>query len=169
MTQTPEDEWFGPDDSGSPAPEPRQPAGDSAPFDLSALDNDRALAVVGAILIGVIALVAAGLALADSTPLGHQTIPIASAPIRPPAVSHTTLPRQTTPTVSPPTTTLKPGDTGAQVKALQRELNALGYTVGKVDGSYGSQTSKAVTAFQRARHLTADGIVGPLTLQALAP
>jgi peptidoglycan hydrolase-like protein with peptidoglycan-binding domain len=68
-----------------------------------------------------------------------------------------------------PATTLKPGDTGPQVKTLQRELQALGYSVGGIDGSYGTQTSKAVMAFQRAHHLTADGIVGPQTLTALAP
>jgi Putative peptidoglycan-binding domain-containing protein len=68
-----------------------------------------------------------------------------------------------------PTTTLKPGDSGSQVKVLQRELVALGFAVGAIDGLYGQATTKAVADFQRAHHLTADGIVGPSTLVALAP
>jgi peptidoglycan hydrolase-like protein with peptidoglycan-binding domain len=55
------------------------------------------------------------------------------------------------------------------VKALQRELASLGYSVGAIDGNYGQATIKAVTAFQRADHLTPDGVVGPATLLALAP
>ena len=70
-------------------------------------------------------------------------------------------------TVPPPTTTLKPGDTGTQVKALQRALAHLGYSVGKVDGTYGPATKKAVARFQTAAKLTADGIFGPATRAAL--
>jgi len=73
------------------------------------------------------------------------------------------------PTPNPPTTTLKPGDSGPQVKALQRELASLGYPVGAIDGYYGKGAANAVTAFQRAHRLTPDGIVGPATLLALAP
>ena len=67
----------------------------------------------------------------------------------------------------PPTATLKPGATGAQVKLLQRALASLGYSTGVVDGQYGPATKQAVTAFQKADGLTADGIFGPKTLQAL--
>jgi peptidoglycan hydrolase-like protein with peptidoglycan-binding domain len=66
-----------------------------------------------------------------------------------------------------PTTTLKPGDTGAQVRALQRALKSLGYPVGKIDGQYGPATKTAVAAFQHAAGLTEDGVVGPKTLNAL--
>ena len=62
---------------------------------------------------------------------------------------------------------LKPGDQGAQVKVLQRALASLGYAPGTVDGDYGPATQKAVTRFQRAFKLTADGILGPKTLAAL--
>jgi Putative peptidoglycan binding domain len=61
------------------------------------------------------------------------------------------------------------GDSGPQVKTLQRELKSLGFSIGTIDGAYGAETSRAVTAFQKAHHLTADGIVGPATLTALAP
>jgi hypothetical protein len=66
-----------------------------------------------------------------------------------------------------PTTTLKPGDTGAQVRALQRALKALGYPVGTIDGQYGPATKTAVAGFQHAEALTADGVFGPNTLNAL--
>lgn len=62
---------------------------------------------------------------------------------------------------------LKFKDTGAQVKTLQRLLNALGYDCGKVDGIFGQGTRAAVVAFQRAKGLTADGIVGKATWTAL--
>ncbi|MFL5961438.1 MAG: peptidoglycan-binding protein [Gaiellaceae bacterium] len=90
----------------------------------------------------------------------------------PPAVTSTpltTAPTTSTPavTVPAPATTLKPGDTGAQVKLLQRALAHLGYSVGKVDGDYGTATKSAVTEFQTASHLTADGVFGPATRAAL--
>lgn len=66
-----------------------------------------------------------------------------------------------------PTTTLKPGDTGAQVRTLQRALKSLGYPVGTIDGQYGPATKTAVAAFQHAEGLTADGVFGPKTLNAL--
>lgn len=72
-----------------------------------------------------------------------------------------------TTSVQAPTTTLKPGDTGAQVKTLQRALKSLGYTIGTIDGQYGPGTKSAVQAFQKAQGLSADGVVGPKTLAAL--
>ena len=67
-----------------------------------------------------------------------------------------------------PTSTLAPGDTGTQVVVLQRELSGLGYSVGTIDGTYGSKTVAAVKAFQTANGLAADGIVGSKTLSALS-
>ena len=74
---------------------------------------------------------------------------------------------RTAPTVLAPTTTLKPGDTGPQVKALQRSLASLGYTIGKVDGDYGTATKTALAQFQTAAKLTPDGVFGPTTRAAL--
>ena len=62
---------------------------------------------------------------------------------------------------------MKPGDTGAQVKVLQRALTSLGFSTGTIDGSYGPATEAATTSFQRSVGLKADGIVGPATLRAL--
>jgi peptidoglycan hydrolase-like protein with peptidoglycan-binding domain/TPR repeat protein len=54
------------------------------------------------------------------------------------------------------------------VKALQRRLISLGYSLGPVDGRYGPQTVGAVIRFQAEKGLNTDGIAGPLTLAALA-
>jgi peptidoglycan hydrolase-like protein with peptidoglycan-binding domain len=66
-----------------------------------------------------------------------------------------------------PTTTLKPGDHGPQVRRLQRALATLGYLSGTIDGKYGSATSHALASFQRAKNLNADGVLGPATLASL--
>ena len=53
------------------------------------------------------------------------------------------------------------------VRAVQRTLRSLGWQPGPVDGLYGPRTQAAVTRFQAASGLTADGVVGPGTRQAL--
>ena len=68
---------------------------------------------------------------------------------------------------------LSKGATGEQVKTLQRLLSALGYKMqnaGKtygVDGSFGQATYNAVIAFQKAKGLDVDGIVGTQTWNKL--
>lgn len=64
-------------------------------------------------------------------------------------------------------TTLKNGSTGSGVTALQSALSALGYTVGTIDGDFGSNTESAVKTFQTANGLTVDGVAGPITLAAI--
>ncbi|MEV2243011.1 peptidoglycan-binding protein [Streptomyces sp. NPDC049970] len=64
-------------------------------------------------------------------------------------------------------TTQKTGSAGAQVKAVQTLLNQQGYEAGAVDGAFGSATKGAVQAFQTARGLSADGVVGAKTWTAL--
>ena len=70
--------------------------------------------------------------------------------------------------------TMRRGDSGADVEALQAALVAAGYDVGKrkdgtpmIDGKYGTETVSAVRAYQSDHGLTPDGIAGPLTLAAL--
>lgn len=59
------------------------------------------------------------------------------------------------------------GSTGAEVKQIQQVLSGQGYNVGPIDGIYGAQTQQAVQAFQKTKGLIPDGIVGPLTWEAL--
>jgi len=59
------------------------------------------------------------------------------------------------------------GASGAEVKAIQNILQGQGYNVGPIDGLYGPQTQAAVSAFQKSKSLVPDGIVGPLTWDAL--
>ncbi len=64
-------------------------------------------------------------------------------------------------------TVVKNGSKGNTVKALQLLLNGLGYACGTADGICGSKTVAAVKKFQQAKGLTADGIVGAKTWEAL--
>ncbi|MBR2822697.1 MAG: peptidoglycan-binding protein [Clostridia bacterium] len=63
--------------------------------------------------------------------------------------------------------TLRQGSTGSRVTVLQRQLISLGYLSGSADGKFGKLTAQAVKSFQRAAGLTADGLAGKKTLQAL--
>jgi len=122
----------------------------------------RISVVVGAAVVVLVAgLAAGGVFSGSSTP---STPPITSVSVSTP----TTTPAKTSPAASAlPTSTLKPGATGAQVRALQRALKALGYSVGTVDGQYGPATKTAVASFQHAAGLAEDGVFGPKTLNAL--
>jgi len=55
----------------------------------------------------------------------------------------------------------------ATVLAIQKALVRRRLNPGALDGKYGPHTAAAVTAFQRAKGLVADGEVGPQTAQAL--
>ncbi len=65
------------------------------------------------------------------------------------------------------TATLKQGEVSTTVRQMQEHLIALGYLSGSADGVFGSATTLALIAFQKAQSLTADGIAGQLTLAAL--
>lgn len=63
--------------------------------------------------------------------------------------------------------TLRYGDSGSAVLALQKRLVALKYTPGKLDGIFGQNTYNAVRDFQQNNKLTVDGVAGTSTLNAL--
>jgi len=63
--------------------------------------------------------------------------------------------------------TLSSGSSGNAVYALQRLLLNAGYSPGTIDGAFGTNSKNAVIAFQGAKGLTKDGIVGPNTWKAL--
>lgn len=61
----------------------------------------------------------------------------------------------------------KYGSRGEKVRNIQTKLKRWGYYSGNVDGIYGTQTVNAVKYFQRKNGLTADGIAGQATLNAM--
>src|ERR1700719_3719029 len=64
--------------------------------------------------------------------------------------------------------TLQIGSTGPDVRRLQILFvmtKLLDYT--GIDGDFGQQTQDAVKSFQQSSNLTADGVVGPATWNAL--
>jgi peptidoglycan hydrolase-like protein with peptidoglycan-binding domain len=73
---------------------------------------------------------------------------------------------------TPPTTTIRQGSTGENVRLLQYIINYLSEfynTIPSVteDGKFGNGTANAVKEFQRNFGLTADSIVGPTTWKKL--
>ena len=63
--------------------------------------------------------------------------------------------------------TLRHGATGSFVEDLQEKLNALRYSLGRVDRVFGDRTRAAVLAFQADNQLVTDGVVGKATWRAL--
>jgi hypothetical protein len=62
---------------------------------------------------------------------------------------------------------LKEGSSGPLVKQLQQALKDQGFNPGTIDGVFGLGTKAAVRAFQQAKKLEADGLVGQQTWNAL--
>ncbi|MGH8107641.1 MAG: XVIPCD domain-containing protein [Arenimonas sp.] len=67
---------------------------------------------------------------------------------------------------------LRQGESGSDVKHVQELLNKFGYRDSQghpitSDGDFGQKTKEAVQAFQRARGLEDDGIIGAKTMEAL--
>ena len=63
--------------------------------------------------------------------------------------------------------TLRRGDNNSDVAMMQQALINLGYLSGEPDGNYGTQTQKAVKAFQKSNGLATDGTAGTQTLTKL--
>ncbi|WP_170144561.1 peptidoglycan recognition protein family protein [Citricoccus muralis] len=63
--------------------------------------------------------------------------------------------------------TVSSGDSGTEVEYLQRGLKASSGVDLATDGHFGDQTEAAVSAYQKARGLTVDGVAGGKTWAAL--
>ena len=65
--------------------------------------------------------------------------------------------------------TIRRGNKGADVIECQTMLTRLGYDIGKtgIDGDFGRATEAGVKSFQSDHKLVVDGVVGPMTLDAL--
>jgi peptidoglycan hydrolase-like protein with peptidoglycan-binding domain len=68
---------------------------------------------------------------------------------------------------NPDQPTIRPGATGAVVRRLQRALRRTPDLGIVVDGIFSSRVETAVKEFQQGAGLVVDGIVGPLTWNAL--
>ena len=62
---------------------------------------------------------------------------------------------------------LKMSSRGQDVLELQEMLNSLGFDAGEADGIFGSDTDRAVKAFQQSVSIDVDGVVGIATWKAL--
>lgn len=69
--------------------------------------------------------------------------------------------------ITPPPAVLKLGYKGPDVVTLQTRLNKLGFSCGANDGDFGPRTLEAVKAYQAAKGLVVDGVVGKMTWSAL--
>jgi lysozyme family protein len=122
-------------------------------------------AIIALSLLALIFAILAAAGVFSSDNAGAPPVTTSTAPVTTVTVS---TPATTAASATPaPEQPLSPGATGEQVKALQRALASLGYSPGKVDGTYGPSTQSAVEQFQAANGLAADGTVGPQTLAAL--
>ena len=147
---------------GEEAPRERGPRGEIVIGNWTLTTTQAAI-----IAVSIIALVLAILAATGAFSSSKATVPPVTTP--PPVTVTVSTPTTTpaTPTTQAPAQTLKPGDTGDQVKILQRALKSLGFDPGKADGDYGPSTQVQVEKFQLSKGLAEDGIVGQQTLAAL--
>ena len=81
---------------------------------------------------------------------------------------------ETTTTTAPPitaactiTAVLKQGATGTEVQCLETQLQAGGFTTTPADATFDAATDTAVRAYQTAKSLEVDGIVGRQTAQTM--
>ncbi|MEM6253060.1 MAG: peptidoglycan-binding domain-containing protein [Cyanobacteria bacterium P01_D01_bin.156] len=89
----------------------------------------------------------------------QQTLP---PPFEPPP-----LPSPSSVPISVSSPSLRLGDSGNEVAALQNALSINGFNPGPIDGAYGPLTLGAVESFQREYDLPVTGVAGPDTLDVL--
>lgn len=156
--ETEEDVWTLPEDEPRRSRRPQR-GGNMVIGGYDLTTTQIAIIAIAALAIFIAILAAIGV-FSSGTPATTPSIP--TQPTQP-----TTATTPTTPTISAPTQQLHNGDTGAQVKLLQKALKSLGFYSGTVDGDFGPGTQSAVEQFQSAHSLSPDGVVGKKTLAAL--
>lgn len=104
----------------------------------------------------------------STTPPTSSAPPTSAPPTTPAPTADPTTPAPPPTTTPPADGTMRPGDSGPQVLALQQRLTELGYWLGTPDGTYGGLTTQAVLALQGVAGLQRDGKAGPQTAAALA-
>jgi cytoskeletal protein RodZ len=188
----PEDDWFDEpnwfDERNAPPSASDEPAQESRtrrseperPVERPA--RRRSWVTLGAAVVVALALLVGGVLVARAltgSDSGTQTTESSPTTTTAPTTTATTpeTTTATTTTTTPGTTTspdddsdasLRPGDESEEVRQLQTDLVALGYSTGGVDGKYGPATEQAVREFQESSGLVVDGIAGAATLAALA-
>jgi hypothetical protein len=122
-------------------------------------------AIIGICVLAVFFAILAAFGVFSGSSPAPQTVAPPPKPLT--TTTQATTTASTTSTTQAPAQTLKPGDTGSQVKLLQEALVTLGFLSSKPDGVYGPVTQNAVEKFQVSAGIPEDGIVGPQTLNAL--
>ncbi len=143
--------------------------GDERAFRDELIRRRRMIAIAAAGVVVLLAIIVPLLVFGGSS---HKTTPTTRSTHTPTTPVKPTTTPTTTPTLAlkvtlPAGGTLKAGDTGAEVKTLQKALAALALKPGKADGSFGPSTEAAVVAFQKAHNLPHDGVVGRATVAKL--
>ncbi len=125
---------------------------------------------VGVLVIAVTAvMVVSPPAVADDNSSGGSA-PSATTTLPPTVLSTTTTILSTTPApcvLSGTQLQLQLGSTGSDVQCLQLALQAAGYLIGDITGTFDAATETAVRSLQTQRGLEVDGIVGQITATAL--
>ena len=109
-------------------------------------------------------LTANGTADSETQKLLYSTSAISANATATPKVTATPTPA---PTQAIPSVSVRSGDSGDDVKIVQKRLKELGYYRSNIDGKMGRDTVKAVEAFQTAHGLEADGVAGKGTYEIL--
>jgi hypothetical protein len=168
-----EPEWpQQPERAARPAGLVRAPVRDGSASE-AVLRRRRALAIGAVAAAIVIAIIVAVVAANGGSGGGSATPPTTPVTPQTPVQTPTETPTTTKSTTASATVTvpeaghLSAGDSGPAVETLQQALKQLGVYDAAVDGDFGQGTTDAVIAFQTAHNLTADGIVGRETADAI--
>ena len=105
-----------------------------------------------------------GTATAETQKALYSEAAVSASATATPKVKATPTPK---PTVAVPEESLRSGDTGNDVKTVQKRLKELGYYKSTIDGKFGRTTVNALKSFQADNNLTADGVAGKKTYEIL--